>query len=87
MIHQFKTFVGSQSYATIESQLQSSLPPTYSPVYLQVYNFNSSGWETVDVDNDSDAEIDFELHAVIADLTNYKDSSNVVACRIYQLAT
>jgi hypothetical protein len=86
MIHQFKKFVGSQTYALIEAEVQSTLDPRYSTVYLQIYNRNSSTWETIDSNSTSDSDVDFELSAVVSDLTNYKDASNVVSCRIYQLA-
>ena len=86
MIHQFKSFVGSQTYALIEWEGKSDLAPTESTVYLQIYNTNTSTWETIDSDSTSDAEIDFELEGIKTDLTNYKDGSNVVSCRVYQLA-
>ena len=86
MIHQFKKFVGSQTYALIEAELQSSLDPRYSTVYLQIYNRNSSTWETIDSNSTSDSDVDVELSAVVSDLTNYKDASKIVSCRIYQLA-
>lgn len=86
MIHQFKKFVGSQTYALIEAEVQSTLDPRYSTVYLQIYNRNSSTWESIASNSTSDSDVDFELSATISDLTNYKDSSNVVSCRIWQLA-
>jgi hypothetical protein len=86
MIHQFKKFVGSQTYALIEAEVQSTLDPRYSTVYLQIYNRNSSTWETIDSNSTSDSDVDVELSAVVSDLTNYKDASKIVSCRIYQLA-
>lgn len=85
-MHQFKGFVGSETRATIEWEGQSSLAPKYSAVYLQIYNHNTSAWETKTSNSTADDGIDFELSATITDLTNYKDSSNVISCRVYQLA-
>jgi len=58
-----------------------------SPVHLQIYNHDNTTWETVDSDTLSGADNDFELYAEIADLTNYKDGSNVISCRVYQQGT
>jgi len=63
--------------------LQSDYAPSESTVYLQIYNYNSTTWETIDSDNGEDADTDFELTAPIADLTNYKDNG-IMTCRIYQ---
>lgn len=87
MIHLFKNFVGSETYGLIEWEGQSTLAPKDSTVYLQIYNRNSGIWETIDTDSTSDSQIDFELTGVVTSLTNYKDSSNVISCRVYQLAT
>lgn len=87
MIHQFKNFVGSQTTGQLEWEGKTALAPSSSTVYLQIYNRNTNAWETVDSDNSSSADVDFELTAVIADFTNYKDASNVIVCRVYQLAT
>lgn len=86
-IHQFKDFVGSENDCTVLCELQSTLAPSLSTVYLQIYNRNSSSWETIDSDNTSAADTDFILTASIPNLTNYKDASNVIACRVYQLAS
>lgn len=86
MLHQFKSFVGSQTYGTIEVELQSTLDPKYSTVYLQIFNNNTGGWETIASNSESDSDVDFELSATVADLTNYKSESSVVVCRVYQLA-
>lgn len=87
MIHQFKVFVGGETRCNVEWEGQSSVPPRLSTVYLQVYNHNTAAWVTIDSDNTSDAEVDFEMEAHISSLTDYKDSAQVVSCRVYQLAT
>jgi hypothetical protein len=85
MIHQFRDFVGEQNSCSLECELQSSLAPSSSTIYLQIYNNNTSEWVTVDSDNSSSADTDLILSTSIADLTDYKDGSNVIVCRVYQL--
>lgn len=64
---------------------QSSIAPTSSPVYLQIYNRNSTSWETLDSNNTYPANTDFNLFGLKEDNLNYYyDSSNEVACRVYQ---
>ncbi len=86
MLHQFKVRVEAQTKCSIEWQGKSNLSPTLSTVYLQIYNHVTFLWETIDSNNSADESIDFELEGDIKDLTNYKDISNVIACRVYQLA-
>jgi hypothetical protein len=86
MIHQFKDYVGSENSCNLEWEGQTTLAPTSSTVYLQIYNRNTLTWDTVDSDNTSAADADFTLEANIADLTNYKDGSDVISCRVYQEA-
>jgi len=86
MIHQFKNFVPVSS-TLLNWNGQSSLAPSASIVRLQIYNRNTPAWETVDSDNTTGANTDFDLSGNIADLTNYKDAGNVISCRVYQEAT
>lgn len=81
-VHQFKDIIVGDS-ATFHCNLQSNLAPSVSTVYLQIYNHNTPGWETIDSDGASPANTDFDLQALVADLTNYKDG-NEVTCRVYQ---
>ena len=85
-IHQYKSNVSNRYSATLNWEGQTDLAPTASTVYLQIYNRNSTTWETVDFDDSSGADTDFPLTANIADLTNYKDSNSIIACRVYQQA-
>lgn len=87
VIHQFKNFVGAESSCQLEWEGQSDLAPTTETVYLQIYNRNTPAWETVDSDSATAKDTDFILIAAIADLTDYKDGSNVISCRVYQEAT
>ena len=85
-LHQFKNYVGTSPLANIEWEGQSDLASSSSTVCLQIYNRNSTTWETVDSDNTTNADTDFTLTAHIANLTNYKNASNVISCRVYQEA-
>lgn len=85
MLHQFKKFVGSNSECKVEWEGRSTLAASSSPIYLQIYN-HTSGWETIDSNSTVAANTDFEMEKNIPSLTNYKDSQNVVACRVHQLA-
>lgn len=87
MIHQFKDYVGANTFCQLNYEGQSTLAPSSSTVYLQIFNRDTPAWETVDSDNTTGADTDFILTANIANLTNYKDTSNVIVCRVYQLAT
>jgi len=84
-LHQFKDYVADNS-RTLEWEGQTKLQPSASTVYLQIYNRNTPEWETVDSDNTTAEDTDFILTANINDLTNYKDGSGVVSCRVYQEA-
>jgi len=53
---------------------------------MQIYNQQTHAWETIASDNISIANFDFELHAKIGSLTNYKDADQVISVRVYQLA-
>ncbi len=86
MIHQFKNFVGDHASCQVEWEGQTTLAPTTSTVYLQIYNRNTSTWDTIDSDNTSNADTDFILKVDVPDLTNYKDARNVISCRVYQEA-
>lgn len=83
-IHMFKEYyVGSNAAVTCE--VQSDLAPSSSTIILQVYNYNTPGWETLDSDNTSSANTDITLEGTINDTTNYLQN-NVMACRVYQLS-
>lgn len=85
MIHQYKNFLGTETVCEIEWEGKSTLAPSDSTVYLQVYNQNTSLWETMDSNSTWKENVNFELSKKILSTTNYKDGSNVISCRIYQL--
>jgi hypothetical protein len=75
--------------ATIEPTWtgQSDYAPTTSTVYLQIYNRNSTTWETVDSNNTSGADANFTLTGTITtNLSDYFDANWWVSCRVYQEA-
>jgi hypothetical protein len=86
MLHQFKLFVGAVPECQVEFQGKSTLAPSLSPVYLQLYNYSTSSWQTVDSNGTVIANEDFELEEKITDTTNYRDASGIITARVYQLA-
>lgn len=84
-IHQFKDYVGAQSSATVEWEGQTNIAPSTSTVYLQIYNYVTPGWETIDSDSTTAVDTDFILTSSVPDLTNYK-SGETITCRVYQLS-
>ena len=81
-IHLFKDFSDDDA-CKLTWNGQSNLAPTISTVLLQIYNYNTPGWETVDSNNTAEADVDFTLSAEIADTANYL-SGNILTCRVYQ---
>ena len=64
---------------------KASLAPSSSTVYLQIYNRDSTTWETLDSDNTTAANTEFTLTGTQdTSLNNYYDASHWVACRVYQ---
>lgn len=86
MIHQFKDYVGDTAGCTVKCVAQSSLAPSASTFYLQIYNQALDEWEEKDSDNTTTADTDFTLTFTIYDLTDYKTDEKCITCRVYQLA-
>lgn len=86
LLHQFKAFVGNESFCTLYWKGKSELAPSTSLIALQIFNVTSNVWETIDSNNSGQADVDIELQDTIVDLTNYKDANSVISCRVYQLA-
>jgi len=84
-IHQFKDYAVSNSMV-VTCVGRSNINCSVRPVYLQIFNHISSEWETIDSDNETEANIEFTLEAEKTDLSNYKDGSNLITCRVYQQA-
>lgn len=67
---------------------QTTTPPSSSTVYLQIWNANSSSWETFDSDNSTAKNTDFDLTAnITSSLSNYYYGNNWVSIRVYQQHT
>jgi len=84
MIHQFSDFAGLAQSATLTWNGQCTVSPVESIVKLQIYNYDTPGWEDVDSDNSADSDTDFTLEGSIPDLTNYKDAELFITCRVWQ---
>jgi len=84
-IHQYKDFASLASKCTIEWYGRTNCDTSLSATYLQIYNRDTTEWETIDSDNSTAEDTNFTLTAEILDLTNYKDVSNVSSCRVWQL--
>lgn len=64
---------------------QSETAPSSKTVRLQIYNFNTPGWEDVDTDNATAANTDFDLTGTIStNIDRYYDDNNYVYARVYQ---
>jgi len=86
MIHEYKDYVGTANSCDVSCDLQTDLDPSLSTVYLQIFNRSTNEWNTIDSYNSSTVSTDFTLSGTVSDLTNYKDESTLISCRIYQLA-
>ncbi len=85
-IHEFKEYAGTQNSCSIEWYGRTNCDASLSTIYLQIYNYVTPGWETIDSDNTTPADTNFSLIATNSDLTDYKNESGVVTFRVYQLA-
>lgn len=64
---------------------QSNVAPSLFPVTLQIFNRISGLWETLDTDNSSNADTDFDLNgSQTTNLSNYYDINDWISCRVYQ---
>jgi hypothetical protein len=84
-IHQFKNFVGGNTTCSITCKGRSDLAPSSSTVTLEIYNRITTTWDELDTESGVGASEVFTLSANVPDLTNYKDASNVISCRVWQL--
>jgi hypothetical protein len=83
-VHQFKNFVGTADSCALECGVRTNIAPSAATVFLQIFNRSTVAWVTVDSDNASSPGSDFILQADVANLTDYKDASSVISCRVYQ---
>ena len=85
-LHQFKNYVGAVNSATLEFKGKSNTAPSVATVYLQIYNINTSTWDTLTSNNVTAANTEFTFYVYVPSFTNYKNVDNVITCRVYQLA-
>lgn len=85
MVHQYKIMVGNYTKCAVEWEGRSTLAPSESPVYLQIYNQITASWETIDTESSASQDVNFELSKKITNLANYA-TNKLISCRIYQLA-
>jgi len=83
-IHQFKDNVGNPGSINFLCNLQSDLASSTSDVVLQIYNYDTTAWETLDTESGEGAGSDFDLTGNVPDMTDYL-SSEWCCCRVYQL--
>lgn len=84
VLHQFKDFVGGSTTKRIHWNGKTDYATNVAPVYLQIYNQNTTTWETVVTNNTAATGTDFDLTYDIPDLTNYKDGSSLLSSRVWQ---
>lgn len=89
VLHQFKkAFTNNSLGPTITWNGQSTLAPSSATVYLQIYNYNTPGWETLSSNNSASAGADFTLvGGISANISNYYTGSGskyLAAFRVYQ---
>jgi hypothetical protein len=64
---------------------RSTVAPSVSPFYIQVYNFNSSAWQTVASQTTQPADTDFQMQvSITVNPGNYYSPTNQVIFRSYQ---
>ena len=81
----FKDKYTGQAIITVRWNGQSNLASSDSTIYLQIYNRDITTWETLDSDDITGVDTDFDLEGqVIANLGDYYDANFWIACRVYQ---
>jgi len=64
---------------------KTTLAPSDSSVYLQIYNRDTPSWETIDTESSANANTEFTLSGIkTTSLSDYYDEDYVVNCRVYQ---
>lgn len=86
-VHMFAmaSTLGNTEDINIHLNLRTGTPATSLPVVLQIWNFDSSAWETIATNNTAAANTDFDLDGVIdSDHADYYSPKDVVYVRFYQ---
>lgn len=78
------TAPSSTSPITVTWNGKTTIAPSSKAVYLQIWNYNTSAWETLDSNNSAGANTDFTLQATKStSVANYY-SGNTAIARVYQ---
>lgn len=85
-IHQFKNYVGSAVSALVRWRGSTDLAPSAFELELDIFDYSINEFVGLATNNTADADTDFTLEYFITDLTNYKDESGVICCRVSQSA-
>lgn len=84
VMHLFKKLNNNRrDKVNVEIDLKTTIAPTTSTVYLQVWNGLTNTWETIDSNSTKSANEVFSLAGSIND-TAYYDFDNEVAVRVWQ---
>lgn len=86
MIQEFKkTWTNSTDNPTFSWNGRTTQDTRTSPLLIQIYNVNSSTWETVRTINTRPADVDFfTTYTQTTNVSNYYSTNNTVTFRIYQ---
>lgn len=80
-----KQWTNNSDSPTFTWRGRTTFDTTVSPMYLQIYNVNSSAWETLDTETLRPADVDFVMSGTqTSNASNYYDSRLIVTFRIYQ---
>jgi hypothetical protein len=78
LVHLFKIPVGVNKKITVKWVGKTSLSPTLSPVYFEIYNHSTGIWETVDIRYLGSANVNFTLsYKIDAYIENYKKNGSI----------
>lgn len=72
---------------SIRVHAKSTLSTETDPIYLQIYNYQTVAWETLDVNDTTLEDVPFDLVGrITTNLENYYNvfNSNQVVIRVYQ---
>lgn len=85
-VQQFKDrFDETNSILLVQWKGKMGFNTSDSTAYLQIYNYDTTSWETLDTDNSTSAGTEFVLSgSKDSSVSDYYDGSNWVSCRVYQ---
>ncbi len=70
---------------TVTWKGKSTLAPSSSAVYLQIYNRTTESWTTLVSNSSASANVEFTLEDTVStDLSDYYDTNYIISVRVYQ---